>query len=160
LAQEAVALAESSGEAAALAQTHNLLGILTRHRGDLLSARAYLEQSLYLAKASGDAGAHVAALNNLARVVAARGPAAGDGPAAGGDVVQAIALLEKALIICRQHGDRHREAALLNHLADLLHRDGREEEAMAHLKQAVTIYAEIGAEAGDWQPEIWKLSEW
>jgi DNA-binding SARP family transcriptional activator len=149
LAQEAVVLAESSEDTAALAQTHNLLGILARHRDDLLTARAYLEQSLYLAKASGDAGAHVAALNNLARVVAA-----------GGDVAQGIALLEKALVICRQRDDRHREAALLNHLADLLHRDGREEEAMAHLKQAVTIYAEIGAESGDWQPEIWKLTEW
>ncbi len=31
---------------------------------------------------------------------------------------------------------------------------------MAHLKQAVAIYAEIGVEAGIWQPEIWKLSEW
>jgi hypothetical protein len=24
----------------------------------------------------------------------------------------------------------------------------------------VTIYAEIGEETGDWQPEIWKWSEW
>jgi hypothetical protein len=31
---------------------------------------------------------------------------------------------------------------------------------MAHLKQAVTIFAEIGVESGSLQPEIWKLSEW
>jgi hypothetical protein len=31
---------------------------------------------------------------------------------------------------------------------------------MAHLKQAVSIYAEIGVEAGNVQPEIWKLAEW
>jgi hypothetical protein len=35
---------------------------------------------------------------------------------------------------------------------------------MDHLKQAMAIYADIGAEAGDdiseWRPEIWKLSEW
>ena len=31
---------------------------------------------------------------------------------------------------------------------------------MASLKQAVAIYAEIGMESGDWQPEIWKLTEW
>jgi hypothetical protein len=31
---------------------------------------------------------------------------------------------------------------------------------MAHLKEAVTIYMEIGFEEGEWQPEIWKLSEW
>jgi tetratricopeptide (TPR) repeat protein len=150
LAREALALAESAGDTAALAQTHNLLGILARHGGDLLAARAYLEQALLLSQAAGGVpSAHVAALNNLARVVAA-----------GGDSPQAIALLEKALLICRQYGDRHHEAALLNHLADLLHGGGRDEEAMTYLKQAVTIYAEIGAESGDWQPEIWKLSEW
>jgi hypothetical protein len=31
---------------------------------------------------------------------------------------------------------------------------------MAHLKQAVSIFAEIGAEAGEAQAEIWKLVEW
>jgi hypothetical protein len=31
---------------------------------------------------------------------------------------------------------------------------------MAHLKQAVTIYAEIGVEAGALRPEVWKLTEW
>jgi hypothetical protein len=56
-------------------------------------------------------------------------------------------------------GDRHREAALRNHLADLLHAAGRGEEAMAELKAAVTIFAEVGEE-GKLEPEIWKLSEW
>ena len=31
---------------------------------------------------------------------------------------------------------------------------------LPHLKQAVSIYAEIGVEAGTVQPEIWKLTEW
>ena len=56
-------------------------------------------------------------------------------------------------------GDRHREAALHNRLADLLHAAGREEEAMAELKAAVAIFAEVG-EQGKLEPEIWKLSEW
>lgn len=30
---------------------------------------------------------------------------------------------------------------------------------MAHLKRAVTIFAEVGADAGEMQPEIWKLAE-
>jgi hypothetical protein len=57
-------------------------------------------------------------------------------------------------------GDRHREAALHNNLADLLYVAGRSEEAMAHLKRAVAIFAEIGVDAGEMQPEIWKLVEW
>ena len=31
---------------------------------------------------------------------------------------------------------------------------------MTQLKQAVTIFAEIGMESGTLQPEIWKLLEW
>ena len=31
---------------------------------------------------------------------------------------------------------------------------------MSHLKEAVTIFSEVGQEAGEVQPEIWKLLEW
>jgi hypothetical protein len=37
---------------------------------------------------------------------------------------------------------------------------GEENKAMAALKTAVAIYAEIGGQPGNWQPEIWKLTEW
>lgn len=39
-----------------------------------------------------------------------------------------------ALGLCASQGDRHREAALHNNLADLLHAQGRDEEAMTHLE--------------------------
>ena len=61
--------------------------------------------------------------------------------------------------LCVTLGDRHREAALRNNLADLLHAAGRADEAMAELRESVTIFAEIG-EPGTMQPEIWKLVEW
>ena len=47
--------------------------------------------------------------------------------------------------------------------ADLVYgivRADKAEAAMSHLRQAVTIFAEIGVEAGSMQPEIWKLVEW
>jgi hypothetical protein len=31
---------------------------------------------------------------------------------------------------------------------------------MARVKEAVAILADVGAELGSLQPEIWKLSEW
>jgi tetratricopeptide (TPR) repeat protein len=93
--------------------------------------------------------ARVAALNNLSLIEADTG-----------DQEAALKNLEEALALCVTQGDRHREAALQNNLADLLHAMGRSEQAMVHLKNAVTIFAEIGQEAGDWQPEIWKLVEW
>jgi len=56
-------------------------------------------------------------------------------------------------------GDRHREAALRNNMADLLHVAGRPDDAMAQLKRAVAIFAEVGA-ADPERAEIWKLSRW
>lgn len=54
-------------------------------------------------------------------------------------------LTETALALCAVQGDRHREAALRNNLADLLCAQGQEDAAMAELKQAVAIFAEVGA---------------
>ena len=147
LAEQALALA--AGDAEAEAQAHNALGILARQEGEHAAAHAHLARSLALAERAGTPAARVAALNNLARL---RG--------ATGDIDAALELLEQAVALCVRQGDRHHEAALYNHRADLLHRAGREEEAMTSLKAAVTIYAEIGLEAGDWQPEVWKLTEW
>jgi predicted ATPase len=149
LAQRALELAEAAGDEHALAQAHNILGVLASSRGDLSEARSHLEQSLALAEQLGEQSAKVAALNNL-----------GLNARAAGDVEGALALANRALELCASQGDRHREAALHNNLADLLHAAGHSEEAMAELKQAVAIFAEVGAEAGEAQPEIWKLVEW
>ena len=62
--------------------------------------------------------------------------------------------------LCSQLGDRHREAALLNNLADLLHAAGRDADTKEYLRRSVVIFAEICVEAGEQDPEIWKLSEW
>ena len=78
---------------------------------------------------------------------------------ASGDADRAIELTAAALELCVRQGDRHREAALRNNLADLLRSDGRDAEAIEELKRAVAIFAEIG-EPGKLEPEIWKLSEW
>jgi DNA-binding SARP family transcriptional activator len=149
LAQQARELAESAGDTQALAQVHNILGVLARSQNDSELACRYLEQSLAMAEALGDPTARIAALNNLALAYSADGA-----------VERAIQLTETALALCASQGDRHREAALHNNLADLFHAAGQTEAAMTHLKQAVTIFAEIGAEAGAPQPEIWKLVEW
>jgi DNA-binding SARP family transcriptional activator len=149
LAQHALALAERAGDTAALAQSHNILGILAASRGEHDVALAELRRSLRLAEVLGDPGARVAALNNLALAQRVEG-----------DVADAVALTREALDLCVAQGDRHREAALRNNLADLLHAAGEAERAMEELKVAVAIFAEIGSDAGDTQPEIWKLVEW
>jgi tetratricopeptide (TPR) repeat protein len=149
LAREALASAETAGDDAALAQAHNILGILATGAGELAGARSHLERSLVLAADLADPSARVAALNNLSLAMRRAG-----------ENDEALVLARRALELCRAQGDRHREAALHNNIADLLHRLGRSEEAMDHLKAAVTIFREIGEEAGGLQPEIWKLVEW
>jgi predicted ATPase/DNA-binding SARP family transcriptional activator len=149
LAQRSLELAAAAADQRALAQAHNVLGVLARHRSDFAAAQHHLEQSLTIAEESHDPIARVAALNNLALVH-------GDC----GDMAEALRLTEQALAECVALGDRHREAALHNNLADLCHEAGQPQAAMSHLKQAVTIFAEIGVELGSLQPEIWKLSEW
>jgi DNA-binding SARP family transcriptional activator len=148
LAREALALAGQAGDPDALAKAHGMLGMLGVSRGDHDAARRHLEQSLALAETLPDPSARVAALNNLALAAGATG-----------DLDRAIGYATAALELCARQGDRHREAALHNNLADLLHMGGQHGEAMAHLKQAVAIFAEVG-EPGTLEPEIWKLVSW
>ena len=148
-ARRALALAEDAGADDGLVQAHNIVGVLASSQGDLVEAREHLERSLSLAERLDDRGARVAALNNLAIVARA-----------GGELDEALSLTQAALDLCVLLGDRHREAALRNNLADLLRASGQDEAAMAELKRAVAIFAEIGSDAGDAQPEIWKLVEW
>jgi tetratricopeptide (TPR) repeat protein len=176
LAEESLALAETAADPVAMARAEDLLGIVARSRGDLVSARGHLERAIAdidaadaaaAAKATDalpgvqgagarvasgapiDPGVRIAALNTLALVCADAG-----------DHDRAIELTRAALILCERQGDRHRRAALENNLADLLQATGRPDEAMDHLKQAVMLFSEVGRRPGELEPEIWKLVEW
>lgn len=132
-----------------LAQAHNMLGILASSQGDIEQAHYHLEHSLALADNLNYPSIRAAALNNLALVYKANGA-----------IERALELTEAALALSTAQGDRHREAALHSNMADLLHDAKRAEDSMIHLKRTVSIYAEIGVEAGAMQSEIWKLAEW
>ncbi len=162
-AREALSLAEATEDPTAMARAEDLLGIVARSRGDLTLAREHLERAIAAAdlaespsrnhpgaaRATPDPGVRIAALNTLALVCADAG-----------DRARAIELTRDALLRCERQGDLHRQAALENNLADLFHAEGRADEAMDHLKRAVTLFAEIGRRPGDLQPELWKLAEW
>jgi tetratricopeptide (TPR) repeat protein len=77
-----------------------------------------------------------------------------------GEPGRALELTERALALCAESGDRHREAALENNLADLHHAAGRSGESMEHLKRALAIFTEVGADEATRLPEIWKLVSW
>jgi DNA-binding SARP family transcriptional activator/tetratricopeptide (TPR) repeat protein len=147
-ATEALHLAEQAGDLEAIAQARNLAGLLGRRRGAVADAQHHLEHAAALASTLTDPSASIAVLNNLALATAEAGEAD-----------RARQLFETAIARCERLGDHHRRAALHNNLADLLHRVGDEEGAMAHLKQAVTLFADIGGDGAP-DPEIWKLVDW
>jgi predicted ATPase/DNA-binding SARP family transcriptional activator len=147
-AKGSLELAELAGAREAIAQARNLAGLLARQDDRIADAQRHLEHAAALARSLPDPSAYIAALNNLALTTADAG-----------DDERARELLEAAIVRCSQQGDHHRRAALHNNLADLLHRLDRDDEAMEHLKQAVTLFAEVGA-AGEPDPEIWKLVDW
>jgi DNA-binding SARP family transcriptional activator/tetratricopeptide (TPR) repeat protein len=176
LAEESLALAEIAADPVAMARAEDLLGIVARSRGDLVSARGHLERAI----ADIDAADTAAAANASAALPGLQGAGAPAAPGApidpgvriavlntlalvcadAGDHNRAIELTRTALILCERQGDRHRRAALENNLADLLQATGRPEEAMDHLKLAVTLFSEVGRRPGELEPEIWKLVEW
>ena len=138
-ARKALLLARDARDERAVAQAHNILGILARDR-------KHLEEALSIAERLQDPAVTVAALNNLALA-----------HLRDGEAEKALPLATRALEESESLGDRHREAALHNNLADVLRAVGRSDESMRHLKRSVTLFSEIG---GAREPEIWKLVEW
>ena len=139
LARKALLIAKDARDDRAIAQAHNILGILSRDR-------KHLEQALDLAERLADPAVTVAALNNLALA-----------HLRDGEAEKALPLATRALEESEALGDRHREAALHNNLADVLRAVGRPDESMRHLKRSARLFSEIG---GAREPEIWKLVEW
>ena len=73
---------------------------------------------------------------------------------------EAVAIAASAIDLCQRIGDRHLEAAVENHLADMLHDAGRPDESMAHLKRAVALFAEVGEGTPRHEAGIWTLAAW
>jgi len=141
--------AQSADDPRALAQSHNILGILARAEGDGDTAKKYLAQSLEFAELLDDPEARAAALNNLALALANHS-----------ELEEAVRLEQEALQISEGLGDRHRSAAIHSNLADMLHQSGNEQAAKEHLTQSAALFAEVGVASGSYEPEIWKLVEW
>jgi len=148
-ASAASVAADRAGDPHLSGVAERLIGLVARTEGDLESARAALQRSVILARDDPDPTASIAALTALALTHAADGA-----------VDDAVDMATTAIEECRRMGDRHLEAAVENHIADLLHDAGRAEESMVHLKRAVALFAEIGEGALERDPGIWSLAAW
>lgn len=147
-AEAAAQVAERASQRGLLARALGVRGLLRYRAGQSAAAGRDLRRSLALAEAENDLAARIAALNDLAEVAAADGRPEESEP-----------LLVAALEDCRRLGDRHRAAALEDHLADLLHHLGRQAEAAEHQRAAMAGFAEVGGR-GPLEPGIWMLATW
>jgi tetratricopeptide (TPR) repeat protein len=141
-AEEAMKEAAKTGNSRQLSRVQNILGVVSP---DPATAMSHLEQAMKLA--ANDDLLRMAALNNQALLYSAAGE---DNPA--------VRLIEDAIAIAVRTGNRHREAALHNHLADLHHKAGRDTEANQELMRAVSLFADV--DAGSPEPEVWLLRQW
>jgi tetratricopeptide (TPR) repeat protein len=157
--QAALSYAKAAADPGATAQALNVLGMLAARAGEVAKAETYLRDSLAEARRPPEPpagqgprpaplGVTVAALNNLARLLAETGRRG-----------EALEVAAEALELGSELGDQHRVAALHTNMADLLHAAGQGEAAMAHLKEAARRFASV--DVGDApRPEIWTLVEW
>ena len=145
-AQRALDVSIEANDPAAIGPAHRSLGLISLALGDAKTARLESE----LAVAAPDRfvpAADVAALTGLALA-----------EAADGEIEASVEHGMAAVELCRQIGDRHLEGAVENHLADILHEAGREDESMVHLRRAVEAFAEIERDPAEFGPGIWMLS--
>ena len=142
LAARARDAAEHEAEPGQLSRVHNILAVVAPDRGLALD---HVEEAIRLA--DDDDLLRMGALNNKALLLAEDG-----------DTDRAVDLVQEAIGIAERTGHRHREAALWNHMADLHHQAGRDENARDSLTRAVSLFADI--DSGDLEPELWLLSRW
>jgi tetratricopeptide (TPR) repeat protein len=148
-AEWALALATEQADGAVAGTASRMLGLIAIDREDPESAREFLELARVAAMDDPDPTAGIAAEVGLAMAEAAIG-----------HLENMLEHGEKALSACQRVGDRHLEAAVENHIADLLHAAGRDDEARPHQRRAVEAFAEVGGNPTDPDPGIWMLAAW
>ncbi len=142
MAHRALGEALSSKDDSLVARAHHLVGIVTP---DHQEARAHFEMALSLS--ANDPIQRMASLNGLARAMSRSG-----------EFRAALPLVQEAVELAAKIGDRHRQAALLNHQADLHHHLAETRQAEHLVTESVRLFAEIEPDA--WEPEIWLLTGW
>jgi tetratricopeptide (TPR) repeat protein len=145
-AREALAAAQRADDMTGIGAAHRSLGLIALASGDAEAARISSRQAVAAADAQDPTG-RIAALTGLALA-----------EAAAGDVEAGLGHGLGAVELCREIGDRHLEGAVENHIADLLHAAGRDDDAMVHLRRAVEAFAEVGGHPAEPDPGIWMLS--
>jgi len=136
--EEAVALAEETGDAAARARAHRLLGTYWWVLSRFEEARESLGWAVMLAREAGDRSEEAAAIGVLGNVFLYSG--------ALGDAKRSY---EEHLLIAREIGDRKEEGRATGYLGVTAFREGRYPDARDHYEANLRISRETGDRTGE-----------
>ena len=137
LAEEALALFESTEDARGGAGVLLTLGNVALMQGDLTGAQAYYERGLPLYRRFGERDGIARALTNLGVVMQAQG-----------DLTGAVTVCEESLAFFRERGDSESAARVLGSLGEIAYTRGEDAEARMRLEEALTLFHQIGARNG------------
>ena len=137
LAEEALALFESTENARGGAGVLLTLGNVALMQDDLAGARAYYERGLPLYRLMGEQDGVARALGNLGAVMQAQGDLAG-----------ARTVCEESLAFFRGKGDAENAARALGSLGEIAYAQGEDTEARARLEEALALFHRVGARNG------------
>ncbi len=129
-------LAAPGGSAPIRAKALHRAGMLAFRSGDAAAARALFEESLSMARQSGDKLQVAATLLGLGRVVALRQ----------GDFAAGHRLFEESLALARELEDRPAQATAIHCLAALARLEGQREQATTLYKESLSLHRELNDE--------------
>ena len=132
-AQEALALAQDTGDQADMSNVLAMLGSITLATGSQEDANTYFTESYAAAKRAGEVGAMALALLNLGEIARKRGEAA-----------HATNFLEEALALVRSIEMTWGIANILTLLGHLAREQQDYEQAKRRYRESLTIYQRLG----------------
>ena len=135
---QALALFREIGNRVSESEALATLGLIWLRQGDDQRASDLLRQSLGVCAQTGDLSTRAFALNGLGEVLLAAGRAAA-----------ARAQHAAALEVADQAKDNYEQARAREGLAATHQADGAAEQARQHWREALTLYAELGAPEAD-----------
>ena len=134
LAEEALALFESTEDARGGAGVLLTLGNVALMQDDLAGARDYYERGLPMYRRLGEQDGIAKALGNLGLIMQLQGDLAG-----------ARLICEESLAVLRASGDTENSARALGNLAEIAYAQGEDAEARGWLEEALALFQQIGA---------------
>lgn len=137
LAEEALALFESTEDARGGAGVLLTLGNVALMQDDLAGARAFYERGLPLYRRLGEQDGIARALGNLGVVMMVQG-----------DLAEAKVICEESLTVLRASGDTENAARALRNLGEIAYSQGNDVEARAWLEEALALFRQVGTRSG------------